>query len=327
MTPPEPNVDVSALLAGSRELTSSQVTDAVGIPMYKARRYWRALGFANVPDGEREFTNADVEALSTLRSLVTDGVLDEHQTVELMRTVGRAAARLANTVADGMNGLLNTTGSSGSQRRSAAWDIVERTFPDIEELLLYSWRRHLAVALQRRQPHLSAAGPLTATVGFADLVGFTRLSQQLSDEELVRLVQRFESGVADLITSHGGRVIKSLGDELLFVADEPEIGANIACDLAEKTSRRKISGIHIGLEFGWVVSQGGDIFGDTVNLASRLTALAEPNHVLVGPALAEELAPLGGFELVALPPLDVRGFGMVAAAELRRITHSADGGT
>jgi adenylate cyclase len=325
MSSPKPGLDLSALLGKLGEFTSSQVSDAVGIPTYKARRYWRAMGFPNVPEGEREFTSADVDALSTLLGFVNDGVLDERQAVELTRTLGRAAARLANSVAEELSQWIDAIGVSGPERLPAAREVAKRVFPDIEELLLYSWRRHLAVALKRRQREIGMSGPLAATTGFADLVGFTRLSRQLSDKELTRLVQGFESRVADLITSHGGRVIKSLGDEIFFVTDDPAIGANIALDLTEMVSRRKsIPGVRVGLEFGSVVSHAGDVFGDTVNLASRLTALAEPNRILIGPALAGALAHLPAYRLVTMPPIDVRGFGMATPAELRRSALAAD---
>jgi adenylate cyclase len=325
MTAPKHGIDLDAVLGGPREFTSSQVSDTVGTPTYKARRYWRAMGFANVPDGEREFTSADIDALQTLSRLMGDGVLAEPQTIELTRMLGRTANRLANSVAEGLSQWLDTAGITGTARPPAARNLAERVIPDVEKLLLYSLRRHLVVALQRRQREVATSGPVAMVTGFADLVGFTRLSRQLSDQALARLVQGFESGVADLIAAHGGRIVKSLGDEVLFATHDPATAANIALDLAERVSRRKrIPGIRIGLEFGSVVSHAGDVFGDTVNLASRLTALAEPNHILVGPALAGALAHLPGYRLGTLPPIDVRGFGTATPAELHRSPLSAE---
>jgi adenylate cyclase len=112
--------------------------------------------------------------------------------------------------------------------------------------------------------------------------------------------------------------VKSLGDEILYVADEPATAADIALEITEMITRRKIPGIRIGLEHGSVISHAGDVFGDTVNLASRLTSVAEPNHILLGPALAETLAEYPAYRLSALPPIDVRGFGIVTPTELRR---------
>jgi adenylate cyclase len=304
MTSPDSDFDANGCPEDQREFTSSEVSEAVGIPMYKARRYWRGLGFANVPDGDREFTHFDIDALSTLLDMVNDGVLNESQAVALTRTLGRSAARLANSVAEGMSQLLDTSEIAGDPLGSALREVSDRLLPGIEELLIYSWRRHFAVAMKRRQSHVSASGPVT--IGFADLVAFTRLSRQLSDHELAQLVRRFESRVADLVTSHGGRVIKSLGDEVLFAADEPSIAADIAIDLTEKVSRRSIPGIRVGLEFGSVVHHAGDVFGDTVNLASRLTAMAEPNAIVIGPALSNALSLLTAYGGVKMRTVDSR---------------------
>jgi adenylate cyclase len=195
---------------------------------------------------------------------------------------------------------------------------VERGLPHFEKLLIYTWRRHLTMAMQRMRPHVSAGAPAEVAVGFADLVGFTQLSRQLTSEELAVVVRRFESGATDLIVELGGRIIKSIGDEVLFVADEAAVAANIALALSERARRRTTSGIRVGVEFGPVITHAGDVFGDTVNLASRLTSLAEPHHVLVGPVLAEVLAKQPAFDVELLQPIDVKGFGPTTPAALRR---------
>jgi adenylate cyclase len=319
-TPPDHDPDFSDVLGAPREFTSSQVSERVGIPTYRARRYWRALGFANVPEGDREFTNADISALSALLGLVSEGVLSETQAVELARSFGRAAGRLATSQAESFVKSLDATGASGTERSLAVHERVDRRLPEFEKLLIYTWRRHLVVAMQRLQPHLSTNEPTKITVGFADLVGFTEMSRRLSEQELAAFVRRFESGTSDLVTGFGGRVIKSLGDEVLYVADAPVIAANIALEIVEKARRRPISGIRVGLEHGSVITHAGDVFGDTVNLASRLTTMAEPNHILLGPALAETLAQYPAFRLTALPPINIRGFGTTMPSELNRAT-------
>lgn len=316
---PEPEDDLAMVLGSPRKFTSREVSDAVGIPMYRARRYWRALGFANVPDGDPEFTHGDIDALSTLVGLVRDGILSESQCLAMARVLGRTTARLSFSHTEDMVKILDAGGATGAERRTAAVRLTERIIPDIDQLLQYGWRRHLAVAVQRLQPHVGTEGPFTATIGFADLVSFTRLSRQMSDRALESLVGRFESRVSDLVTSHGGRVIKSLGDEVLFVADDPKTGAAIALDIAALIQRRTHQpGVRIGVESGPVIAYAGDVFGDTVNLASRLTSMAEPNGILVGPALADALSGDDDFELRPIEPVKVRGYGVVVPATLLR---------
>lgn len=317
-TPHDDDSDFSAVLGAPREFSSAEVSNLVGIPTYRARRYWRALGFANVPEGDREFTQADIDALTILLGLVEDGVLDEAQAVEFARNFGRAAGRLANGQAESLVAILDASGTIGPERSQAVHQRLDLRLPDFEKLLIYTWRRHLAVAMQRLQPHVITEQRSKLTVGFADLVGYTELSRRLSEEDLGRLVRRFESGLSDLVIELGGRVIKSLGDEILYVADTPNAAANIALAIVERARRRTTSGIRIGLELGTVITHAGDVYGDTVNLASRLTTMAEPNHILLGPDLAEVLREYPDFGLTTLRPVEVRGFGMTTPTELRR---------
>ncbi len=319
MSDPRDESGLSGVILGQpRRLTSSQVTLAAGVQMHRARRFWRAMGFANVADDDVEFTDADVAALKRFLCLVDDEILDEEQAIALARLLGRATSRLATSNAEALGHALDACGAVDGQRVSAARRLVDRTLPELEALLVYSWYRHLAVAMERLQPEVRSTRTSMATVGFADLVGFTRLSRQLSDRDLVALVNRFEGGIGDIVTGSGGRLVKSIGDEVLFVADKPEIGANIALEIAERISRRPVPGIRVGLEFGDLITHAGDVFGDTVNLASRLTALSEPNQVLVGPRLATELATHRQYQLTELAPMQVRGFPPLSPSVLSR---------
>ncbi len=135
-------------------------------------------------------------------------------------------------------------------------------------------------------------------VGFADLVGFTRLSRRLEEEELGELVESFENTCSDLIAGYGGRVVKTLGDEILYVSEDPATAAEIALSLVETLAKEdSIPELRVGMAFGAVTSRMGDVFGTTVNLASRLTSIAPKDAVLVDGEFAAALE-LGG----AAPP-------------------------
>ncbi len=279
------------ILGARREFTSHDIAAAAGVPVYRARRFWRALGLTDIGDDGPQFTAADSEALRRLLLLISDHIVDEHRALHITRSLGGSTARAARA-------------------------FTEAALDDMERLLVYSWRRHVVAALpvlQRRGPHSNIA------VGFADLVSFTRVSRQLSEQELTGFVTRFEERSSNIITSHGGRVVKFLGDEIFFVADSPVSAATIAHQIAETVRRRRVPGIRIGVEYGPVITHGGDLFGDTVNLASRLTALAAPNEIVIGPRLAGILAESPKFEIDALPATPVKGFGVVTPAALRRV--------
>jgi adenylate cyclase len=307
------------LLSERRRYTSHEVAELAGVPVYRARRFWRALGFPNVGDDAVEFTTADVKALVTLLRMVGDGVVDEPTALQLTRSLGQAAARLAESQAELAVGGIDDAGLDGQQRWRAGHRLARRLLPDLEHLLVYAWRRQLAAAANRLDQIDQETGAAWLAVGFADLVGFTRLARQLEMAELAHLVERFESRSADLIAQSGGRMVKTLGDSVLFVAETPELAAETALQLVEvHASERSLPALRVGLALGSVVSRMGDVFGTTVNLANRLTALAHPDSVVVDEAMAEALAYDGQFELHAIRRRAVRGFGHVEPFALGR---------
>ena len=193
---------------------------------------------------------------------------------------------------------------------------------DLEPLLIYAWRRHLSAAIARMvsdsEPTQDRRG-VVRCVGFADLVSFTGLVRQLSERELADMVQRFEALASDVVTAHSGRVIKTVGDEVLFVAMGAAPAAAIALDLVRAMAQDDV--LPAGQthpDVGQVVSRLGDVFGTTVNRASRLTALARPRTVLVDDAFAASLAMVSGFEMFPLRRRTLRGIGPVTPWALRR---------
>ena len=155
-----------------------------------------------------------------------------------------------------------------------------------------------------------------ATVGFADLVSFTRLSRQLDESELASLVQQFESVSADLVHGQSGRLVKTLGDEVMFVAATPERAAGIALALHDTHARsEQMPQLRIGLATGAVLKRMGDVFGTTVNRAARMTALARPGTTVIDSPTSEALQDSRGynhrFQTRALTPRPVRGLGLV----------------
>ena len=152
-------------------------------------------------------------------------------------------------------------------------------------ILLYAWRRHLAAAVARIESMRAIdADPHTTdvTVGFADIVSFTALSNELSREKIGDLVEVFEARCGDVIAANGGRLIKSMGDAVLFV-NEDALGAFETAEGIIKVVGRdkRMPDVRIGLATGSVVMRLGDVFGPPVNLAARLTAVARRNRVIV----------------------------------------------
>jgi adenylate cyclase len=331
--------DVEARLLGqSRSMGSREVSARAAVSTLSARKFWHALGFPNVDDEDAAFTDADLHALQTLASLVRQGVFDEPTALGMTRAFARTTDRLAvwqvQLMAEAM-GELPQPGADGVEvrldptrgmpdpatARAAAAKLADIA-DALEPLLIYAWRRNLAAAIARM---VTDADPIQdqpgviRSVGFADLVSFTRLVRRLSERELARVVQRFEALASDVVTAHGGRVVKTVGDEVLFVVIGAAPAAAIALDLVQAMAEDDVlPDVRVGMATGRVLSRMGDVFGTTVNRASRLTAVARPRTVLVDDGIAGSLVSTSGFEMSALRRRTLRGIGPVTPWVLRR---------
>src|SRR5262249_48880519 len=153
---------------------------------------------------------------------------------------------------------------------------IEELAPSLEQFLGYVWRRHLLAALRRLAAKPSAADR-TLTGGVGGLVGFTAISQGPDGSERAAIIGPFEAGAYEHIPERGGRVVKMIGDEVMFAVDDGAFAADIAVALVEAHARdAMLPEIRVGLAGGPALSWEGDLFGPTVNIASRLVNLARP---------------------------------------------------
>ncbi len=192
--------------------------------------------------------------------------------------------------------------------------------PAMPRLMEFVWRRHLGAAARRRIMRASASTPTEqACVGFADLVGFTAQTQQLPDDELAKVVDRFETIAYDTVISHGGRVVKTIGDEVMFLADGVHDGAEIALALAERYSGdESLSDVRVGLASGPVLERDGDVYGTTVNRAHRIVAIAYPGSVVVSDDIADALADDEALSCRSIRSHYLKDIGRVPLFTLRR---------
>jgi adenylate cyclase len=182
------------------------------------------------------------------------------------------------------------------------------------------WRRHLAAATGRA---LAAGSDELSTrlsvVGFADIVGYTTTTRHSDSDALSALLEAFEKDASDTIAAHHGRVVKTVGDEVLFVADSAADAAEIALCLADPGREEQgLPILRVGLAMGQVLSRFGDVYGSVVNLAARLTALARPGTVLVDKELADALQVNEAYQLRSRRPQAVRGYHHLRSWSLRR---------
>ena len=312
-----------AVLGEEPVYTAVEVAAETGVTLEQAQRLWRALGFPE-HGTEVAYTRGDVAAVSTLLSLVEGGLLDFDLAVNLTRAVGQTMARLSDWEVSALVHRveeLRRDGGEAADPVEIAQRMIEGFQAPFEELLVYVWRRHLAAAVARtaalgaREEDLHTT---ELTVGFADIVGFTAMSNELSEDRIGDLVELFEARCADVVAAQRGRVIKTIGDSILFVNDDPIAAYDTAEGIITVVGRdTRMPDVRVGLASGSVVMRLGDVFGPPVNMASRLTAVARRNRIIID-ARTAELLPADQFETRPLPARPVRGFGVIEPVAVRR---------
>jgi adenylate cyclase len=304
------------LLGDLPTLTGPEVAERSGIPLEVARERWRSLGFTSVPDDQVAFTEADLHALQVTERLRDLGFVDADSEAALIRALGRSFSRLAewqlSVLARSID--LETTDVEELGQRMA------EVTPLLEQVMNYVWRRHILGASTRLllAPTGGEDGPPLA-VGFADIVGYTRQTRSLRQHEVARLVDEFEAEALGIIAERGGRIIKTIGDEVLFVVDDPAEAGHAALELAERhLADEDFPRLRVGVAYGQVLARLGDVFGPTVNLAARLTSVSRPGRVLVDRGLAEALEGHEEFRLRRMRRTSVKGYRRLEPWLLKR---------
>jgi adenylate cyclase len=307
------------LLGGPRRYTRAEIAERAGVPVERATELWHSLGFATVDDHARVFTDGDLAALRIADELVRSGITDPGQATSTARMLGQHMSRLAESQVTMLRAILLANPALATDEQSLI-EFVRRVVPDLEHLQTFAWRRHLAAYAGRA---LVAQDEDVATqrqvVGFADMVGFTSFTRRSSEAELVAVLDRFDGLTAQVVAENHGRIVKMIGDEVLFVADDAEHGAELTLDLLDRAKRDDgLPPLRAGLAYGRVLNRFGDVYGSVVNLASRLTTVARPGSVLIDLGLAEELAGNPRFQVRQRRPVSVRGFTRLRPSLLRR---------
>jgi adenylate cyclase len=310
------------LLGGEPRYTRVQCAERAGVSLERATALWQSLGFATPADDEIVFTDADVDALRTVTGLRNSGVGDVGVELSLTRAMGQSMARLTEWQVGMLRELVVADADAADREATTESGLAAAAalIPGVERLQRYVWRRHLLAASNRMVA--SGTGPgetAPLAVGFADVAGFTSLSRGLAETRLDEFLEAFEASGSSVVTEHGGRVIKNIGDEIMFAADSARDAADIGLGLAERISA--LDGrpdLHVGLAYGPVLHRLGDVYGTVVNLASRLTALAQPGTVLVDRELAAAIEDEPRFRVKRLRRVSVRGFSHLQPWLLRR---------
>lgn len=324
----------NSLLSGQPQFTLVEVAERLEISPRAVRRFWTGMGFPAIEDEENDqvFTGFDIEMMRRHFDKLAAGQLDGNTLNSLVLGQSHMADRLVLWQFEALVEFAQSTFEIDDiSARYWVIDHLDDYLALLEDQMRYVWRRHMAsllrrsdLELRRRLPERIAPEimPLQRAVGFIDLVAFTSKSRELGSDQLVTLIRDFEFTCRDIIASHGARLVKTLGDAVIFISDDVQTGAKVATELLQQLGR--IEGmlpVKASLLWGRVVSSFGDIFGPMVNLASRLVDIAEPGTVLIDRATYTALNESAPSNYLILPfgQRDLPGAGNVEIFELKRV--------
>jgi adenylate cyclase len=282
--------------------------EALGTSLDEVANAWAVMGLRISDPDALALSQADVDGLQTwvaIKALVGDDAA-----LGFLRVLGNAMARVAEaggTMARIAQPDLLVTHSGDELTTAKAYRAVTEITHRFGVLIDAVFRQHIVSARTHFEGVITdASASVTCGIGFADLTGFTALTQILTPTELLDLLVEFGGTVSDLVHADGGRVVKFIGDEVMWVTSTPELLVKVAMDLVEHPRARK-AGLRVraGLGYGSVLAIGGDYFGNPVNLAARLVGAAAPGQILASNDVRDELP---DWQAIPQEPLILKGF-------------------
>jgi adenylate cyclase len=275
------------VIVGEERYTAAEVARISGVEEDFLVAARRAMGLPVPEPGEAVYTEAEVESAKRTLLAREAGISDE-DILELLRVLGRGLSQAADSLRLLPLKLVLEPGLSERDLAGRYAQAVAALYPMVDPLIsnvLALHLRHTAQsevisALELRGGQLP--GSREVAVCFADLVGFTRLGEEVAPEQLGHLAGRLEALASEAATPPV-RLVKTIGDAAMLASPEPEPLLNAALMLidAADAEGEDFPQLRAGAALGRALPRAGDWFGRPVNLASRITAVARPGSVLV----------------------------------------------
>lgn len=310
-------------------VSAREVCESTGIEFDVVQRLHRAIGMPSVDDPDAVvLPRADAEVIGHAKAFLDFGY-DPEDAVAVMRTLVGSLGNVAAMMRDAAMKTLLRSGSSEVELAQATQQLANLAVPllgpmmdDLTRMgLRRSFETEAVNAAERAAGTLPGARPVT--VAFADLAGFTRLGETLSAEHLEHLASRLAELAHDEATMPV-RFVKSIGDAVMLVCSEPAPLLEAVLNLSDAAASHDLPVLRIGVASGSAVTRAGDWFGRPVNLASRVTAVADPGTVLVTESTRFELGSVPGFAWFPTGAHELKGVS--SEVELFRIERDATRG-
>jgi len=277
---------------GSRDrYTAAQVAEITGVELDFLTQLRRAMGLPIPDDDDAVYSEQEIDSVRQVHIARAAGLSDE-EVLELLRVLGRSLSQVGEALRAIPLKLVLRPGMSEPELAQSYARAAEQLYPLVNPLLANVLALHMRHAtqstvvseLERSGGRLP--GSREVAVAFADLVGFTRLGEEVPPDELGRLALRLETLAAE-VAEPPVRLVKTIGDAAMLASPEPEplLGATLALVEAADTEGEDFPQLRGGAALGAALLRAGDWFGRPVNLASRITSIARPGSLLADEAL------------------------------------------
>jgi adenylate cyclase len=283
-----PFLPAERVIGGRNRYTLAEAVERSGIDTVFLRAARRAIGLPIPAPDEAVYTEEDIASLREGTSSVRAAGVPDEESLDLLRTLGRGLAQVAEAMRAITLRLVLEPGMSEYDLARRYADAVSELSPSAGPLVVNTLMIHLrqlalgeAITAAERSAGRRLPGSREIAVCFADLVGFTRLGEQVPPEDLSRLAVRLEALTSDVVEAPV-RLVKTIGDAVMLASTEPEplLDAGLALLDAADAEGEEFPQLRVGTAIGPALSRAGDWFGRPVNLASRITQVARPGSLL-----------------------------------------------
>ena len=292
-------------------LTAAEVAWAAGVEPDRFGELWRAAGFPQPAHDDRRFSSAEVELVRTVE--LAASLLGDAATMQLLRVVGSSVSRIADAAVSTFVttiGARSVAADAPTNALAEANEAVSALFPQLSAAMVNLLRQHLVDAARPAiTAQTSGYDTIVAAIGFVDVVGSTGLAVRVPLEDIGHAIEAFEQHAADVVAANNGRVVKFIGDEVMFRVHDATSRVSHRVEIVERFSNDPLlPGVRAAVAFGDLLVRDGDYFGPVVNLAACATKLAAPGGVVVTEEVRASVPRDGAFTFDVMPARALRGF-------------------
>jgi class 3 adenylate cyclase len=315
-----------------RPQTHLELADEVGLSFEAIQRLVEAFGFAR-PEPKDVVVEAERPIALLAGRVVELEIVDEAGLARLGHVYAEAFRRIALAETEvyhsGVEEPLLRSGLGESRTMELASSFSPALTGMLDDAVMAAYRRqqeltwtehqieHVEQALEDAGVSLPATPP--TAMCFLDLSGYTRLTEEHGDQEAAALAVRLSDIVQQRSRLHGGEAVKWVGDGVMFRFRDPSGAVVSSLDMVEEIPAAGLPAAHVGVAAGPVIRQGGDYYGRTVNLASRISDRAGGGQVLVSEPVVE-MASIRGVTFVRIGPVELKGLrAPIDLFEARRV--------